>query len=297
MRIIVAGDSLGLPRPHRINNYSVNEYDLAVSYNETYPSIINKELLTYFKMNPFIEVINKSKRSQTIAGIYSEFIDILFFHQPDIIVLQIGIVDCWFREELNGGQHVPRKEYEEYLKKILSYLQYRPRCKLIIVGICPTSSKMQGRYPKINNEIKQYNKILKDKVDHKSVFYVNMEKHVNLKNIHQYLLQDDHHLNKKGNKLVATELLKIIKGIIYTNQGAEIEDKMNFKLMSEYFEKAFDMYPYNLDTVYNLLISLYEIKEYEKLIVVIRTIIDNNMIDIEIQNLIQIITSNLNNMD
>ena len=82
MRILVAGDSLGLPRPHRINDYSLSEYNLAVSYGDTYSSIINKELLTLFKMDPYIEIINKSKRSQTIAGVYSDFIDNLFFISP-----------------------------------------------------------------------------------------------------------------------------------------------------------------------------------------------------------------------
>jgi len=143
MRILVAGDSLGLPRPHRINSYSPDETELAVSYENTYSSILNKELLDYYKMEPNIEVINRSRRFQTIKNVTEEFADHLFFYEPDVIIMQVGIVDCWFRENLSGKQMVDRESYKQYLLKILELLAHRPACKVIIIGISPTSVKMQ----------------------------------------------------------------------------------------------------------------------------------------------------------
>ncbi|MFJ3388331.1 SGNH/GDSL hydrolase family protein [Lysinibacillus sp. NPDC086135] len=285
MRILVAGDSLGLPRPHRINDYSLSEYDLAVSYGDTYSSIINKELLTLFKMDPYIEIINKSKRSQTIAGVYSDFIDNLFFHQPDVIIIHVGIVDCWFRDELGGKQYVPLVQYNEYLIKILTYMSFRDECKLILVGISPTSLKMEERYPGINSEIRSYNEVLRSKVNYRNVFYIDMEKYTNIENIHQYLLLDDHHLNVEGNKLIANELLKILKGIIYTQKGVELEKKEDFSKMNEFFLKGFHSYPYNIDTLYNLIITLYEKGDKATLNFVEEFIKTNKIVDPDLQYL------------
>lgn len=58
MRVLFLGDSLGLPRPHRINNYNPDEKELAVRYDETYSSIIGKDLLNYYDFSPFIEIVN-----------------------------------------------------------------------------------------------------------------------------------------------------------------------------------------------------------------------------------------------
>jgi len=297
MRILVAGDSLGLPRPYRINDYSFDETELAVSYENTYSAIINKKLLELFQMDPFTEVINMSRRSQTLEGVYSEFVDNFFFHQPDIFILHVGIVDCWFREELNGGQRVPINKYEKYLDNILQMIRYRPLCKLIIVGICPTSKKMENRYPGINSEIRAYNKILMSKVDSKSIFYIDMEHYVDNGDIYDYLLPDDHHLNVNGNKVVASELLKIIKNIIYMNQGLGLNREADIVQMNLYFKKAYKSYSMNLDTIYNLLVTLFENQEYEELKRLIQNINEAKINDEGIDSLVKDILCYFNNSD
>lgn len=293
MRILVAGDSLALPRPHKMNEYNFNEYNLAVAYENTYSSILNKELLKEFMFSPFVEVINKSRRSQTIQNIANEFIDLLFFHQPDVIVLQVGIVDCWFRDELGGKQYVPLDKYGEYLKNIMMYLNLRPECKLIIIGICPTSIKMDLRYHGLNREISKYNLLLKSVVDNKRTFYIDMEEYININNIHEYLHLDDHHLNKNGNSLIAEKILKIVRNLIFMEKGMEIKDTNNFKLMCQYFYEAYKQYSKNLDTIYNLLICLYETKQYEEIIKIIEFINNENIDDNEINNLISVIINQL----
>lgn len=258
MRIVVLGDSLGLPRPHRINAYSPEELDLAVSYEQTYSSIIQKKLFEQYK-GTFFEVINRSRRSCTIREIAREFSDYLFFYEPDVIILQVGIVDCWFRE--NRKQIVNIKEFEMHLNSIVKVLKSRPKCKLIIVGISPTSLKMDTRYPRLNTEIKKYNDIYISVVNHNEIFYVNLENFIEPSNLSEYILPDDHHLNPKGNELVAEEILKIINGLLLTRDGFTLFEKENLVEAFKYFKGSYESNPYYIDNLYNLLLMIFEKKD------------------------------------
>ncbi|MEN2768683.1 SGNH/GDSL hydrolase family protein [Ornithinibacillus xuwenensis] len=263
MRVLFIGDSLGLPRPHRINKYAPNEKELAVAYEETYSSIINMELVRKYNLNPYVEVINRCKRFYTIKNVYEEFSDHLFFFEPDVIVMQVGIVDCWFREELKGKQLVSKDNYEIYLKNILTLLEHRPNCRLIIIGIAPTSTKMEDRFNGINQEIATYNTILKSKINNKNVFYVDMEKYIKPDSVHEYLLPDDHHLNKYGNKLLAELIQDILIAFIESDKGVGFFNQEQYKNALDSFQVSLQRYPYYLDNVYNTLVLAYQLKEQD----------------------------------
>lgn len=283
MRVLVLGDSLGLPRPHRINNYLPSEKELAVSYEQTYPSIIQRDLLGKFNVEPYFEVINRSRRFCTLKDVDSEFADYLFFYEPDVIVLQIGIVDCWFRE--GRRQEVNSVDFEKYLKKIMLMLSLRPNCFLIIVGISPTSVKMDERYTGTNKEIKKYNNIYKEYIDNKRVFYIDMEKNVDPIDIHKYILPDDHHLNPHGNKLVADEILKIIYSLIYNKMGCHLYEQQDLKSALDKFKLAYLSYPYNIDNIYNYILMLEEHKKSHQLKEV-AAFCKENIVDSEISELL-----------
>lgn len=289
MRILVAGDSLGLPRPHRINSYSPDETDLAVSYENTYSSILNKELLDYYKMEPYIEVINRSRRFQTIKNVTEEFGDHLFFYEPDVVIIQVGIVDCWFRENLCGKQMVDRESYKQYLSKILELLAHRPLCKVIIIGISPTSVKMQKKFPGINREIRLYNQVLKSSVDHKTVFYIDMEKHIDPQQAQKYLLPDDSHLNKEGNQLVAEQAISLLKGFIYADLGVRQYKEGNTKAALQYFEQSYEVQPLNLYNLYNLMVMYFGNEQMDKLKPLIEYVKINKIDDAELLNITKIV--------
>lgn len=289
MRILIAGDSLGLPRPHRINNYSPEENDLAIRYEDTYSSIINKKLMADFKMNPFVEMINRSRRAQTIIGVSQEFADHLYFYEPEVIIMQVGIVDCWFREHLNGKQMVNRKNFKEHLLKIVGLLSERPRCRLIIIGISPTSVKMQDRYPGIIREIRLYNQVLKAVVNYKNIFYIDMEKYVKPIRPQEYLLPDDHHLNRAGNQLVAKQAIGLLKGFIYADCGIKQYEKKEPESALKYFEKSYQEYPGNLYNLYNLMVMYFGNKQIEKLNLLIRYVKENKIGDPEILNIVSVV--------
>lgn len=286
MRILVAGDSLGLPRPHRINNYSPNEKELAVAYENTYSSIINRELLEHFNMNPLVEMINRSRRFQTIKNVFAEFTDHLFFYEPDVIIMHVGIVDLWFRENLGGKQMIEKEIYKQYFLNILKLLKLRPNCKIIIVGISPTSLKMEKKYPGINCEIRLYNQILKSQVDHKTIFYIDMENYVDSKDPNQYLLPDDHHLNKEGNKLVAEKLIYLIKAFVYSDKGVYHYSDGDLLTASDCFKKSFSIHPMYIDNLCNLLVLSYHLEKRDLFEQISEFIKSHKITHTEIQDLL-----------
>jgi len=283
MRILVLGDSLGLPRPHRINAYSPSEKELAVAYHQTYPSIIQKALINEFIESNYFEVVNRSRRFCNLRDILREFSDFLYFYEPDIIVLQIGIVDCWYRE--NRMQIVDKKEFGQNLTKILEMLKLRPNCKLIIVGICPTSEKMNQRYQGQNQEIKNYNEIYKKYVDNNKVFYIDMENHIEPTNVNAFLLPDDHHLNSEGNKLVAQELLKIIKAIHFSKAGFQAYADGLLEEAYINFKNAFIVYPYYEDNIFNFVQMIMEFGQKEELEIV-KDFCDKNITNREVRDML-----------
>lgn len=212
MNLLIAGDSLALPRPHRINNYHF-EKELAVHFNETYGYLIQMELQKIVT-DKMLTITNRSRRAATIKHIHQEIVNHIFYFNPDVLILHVGIVDCWIRPELEQKQHVLLEEFAKYYLDIISYVKKRPEMKCIIIGACPTSNKMEDRTPGLLLEIMKYNFVLKSEADSQQIFYVDMEQHVSSDDPHKYLLPDDHHLNKDGHALVSKLILNVINKIL-----------------------------------------------------------------------------------
>lgn len=254
MLIVIAGDSLSLPRPHRIKEFDpLKERELAIHYTDTYGYQLRHELESlYPKM--FIDVQNRSQRACTIKHVFQQFADHLYYFNPHVIVLHVGIVDCWFRQELNGMQHVNVQEFSQFFQQIIEYIRNRPETKLIVVGVAPTSMKMEQRNPGILQEIKRYNHVLRSKSDCNQVFFIDMEQHVSANNPHEYLLPDDHHLNVSGNALVCREVGSIIRAIIENELGfLAFTEQNNKEDAYGHFRASFEAYSSYVDNLYNLL--------------------------------------------
>jgi lysophospholipase L1-like esterase len=209
MNILISGDSLAMPRPNRINDYKF-EKELAIHFQDTYGYLLQMEMQKYLA-NKNSMVINRAQRGATIKTIHQEIINHVFFFQPDILILQVGIVDCWIRPEVEQKQYVLLEEFIQCYLDIISLIKKRPEMKCIFIGICPTSDKMESRTPGLLLEIMKYNFVLKSEADGQQIFYINMEEYISSSNTNQYLLPDDSHLNKDGNSLIAKLLFDIIQ--------------------------------------------------------------------------------------
>ncbi|MCM3760895.1 GDSL-type esterase/lipase family protein [Alkalihalobacillus oceani] len=250
MRIVIIGNSLALPRPKRINQYDPKKKEeLAVSFDDTYGFLVEKTIQAEYP-DLHIRVINRAQRAYTIKHIAQTFADHLFYFEPNILILNVGLVDCWFRDE-NGTQMVNKVEFRQVLIRIMSMLSLRPEVKIIIVGITPTNTKMENRYKGMNDEIRKYNEILMDGVDYRQTFYVDVEKNIQLNEI---LLPDGQHYNKEGNRIVAEKISILIRAFIESDRGVGLYNRENaYNKAFECFKQSFNLYPNYIDNIYNLL--------------------------------------------
>ena len=201
-RILLLTDSLAMPR---------EEPELTL-YEDTYPYILRKKY----------EVFQFSKG----GGLMKEFVEQTFYYnqfRPDIVILQIGIVDCAprafskFEEEifnLNCLNHFLRRKLSQLgiTKKIRNmrklswtskedfsrgciFLQGKfSHSKVFALSIVPSTTEYEEKVPGISKKISEYNDILK------SVFKSN---YIDLSEIpSDGIMSDHHHLTAKGHLFV-----------------------------------------------------------------------------------------------
>ena len=159
--VLLVADSLGMPRD-------------GVSYKDTY---IHK-----LRENISKEFVDRSKRARTTDSLGKK--DALEYYNPDIIITQIGIVDCAprysnmiERQLFNITPSTLTNPYMNVVKKIRTrkarrqYVkpddfrynleQYYKRTKntgsqVISIKIAPPSSKLLEANPEVDVEIKKY---------------------------------------------------------------------------------------------------------------------------------------------
>lgn len=103
LRVVALADSLSMPRPER-------EGGTRVRWDETWPKRLEARLQA---RGIEAEVINCGKRSRTALDL--EVREHINFKEPDVVVLQVGIVDCaprvfsqWEKKWL-GSSFVPHR--------------------------------------------------------------------------------------------------------------------------------------------------------------------------------------------
>jgi len=217
-RIVILGDSLGLPRPK-------------LKYEMTYPVILQNLIEKEFEVISRHRGLNDSEM-QTI----SKWADIKCF-EPNILVIHLGIVDYAPRlfsrsQELFLRRHpsfltekiisfksrnrlfftkyfpkvyVKPKKYEENIVNLIEYALEQNIKKIILINIVKVSEQNKLKSYNFENNITTYNDTLSQ-----------VSKDYNIPLIDMYnveekiLLNDGIHLNKHGNEILASKLNDII---------------------------------------------------------------------------------------
>lgn len=210
-RIVLFTDSLAMPR---------DEPEITF-YEDTYPCLLRMDF----------EVFQFSKG----GGLMSEFVEQTFYYnqyRPDIIILQIGIVDCGPRafskleESIFRSNKVfrlirriiskiglskkirnirklswtSRKDYRQGCEFFMSKF---PNAKVYALSIVPPSDDYEKQVPGISRKIRDYNGILMD------VFKQNL---IDLSRIPEDgIMSDHHHLTKQGHRYVYECIMRTIQ--------------------------------------------------------------------------------------
>ncbi|REE84497.1 lysophospholipase L1-like esterase [Paenibacillus taihuensis] len=210
MHVLILGDSLALPRPRHAHEYNpADDEPLAVSFRHTYGARLS-EWLSKVYPEPHPIVTNRAGRAFTMVQIHDEFANQLYFMEPNVIILQIGLVDCWPRKENNGSPKTSPNEFESRLSACLKALYLRPHVRLILIGILPCAAYLEQKSPGVLDSIALYNSILKQSVDFHQVFFVDMASEVDPYHPNNYLHSDGYHLSPMGNALVFQKISTLI---------------------------------------------------------------------------------------
>lgn len=196
---------------------------VVLPYEDTYPALLQKLL------GSDSIVIPRNVRLNDTNVQCRMLVDDIGFFKPDVVVMQLGIVDCAPRvfgrfenkiamrinrffpivaitskyrrtlTKLFPKVYVSKSRFRENLKKIFSFIE-KQNIKVIVVGIADTSDVNKQKSYNYEQNIIDYNKILYEAAPDKNLF-IDMYRHGN-----GILIDDGIHLNEKGGKLLAEEI-------------------------------------------------------------------------------------------
>jgi acyl-CoA thioesterase-1 len=222
MRIILIGDSLLMSRPAD-----------HIFYEDTYGYLVMKAL-------PYDEVIIRGRYSNdtSIQAKRDNLICDLEYYNPDVVCIQLGIVDCapriFSKRDCSVVSSLPvkiKKPLIKFLsKRRLLLTKYFPKvyvkindfeknmqiilnsiikCKAlpILINIPKTSERNVQRSSNYLLNIKKYNKVLDDLTSRNNCASVDLYNIID-KNP-EYLWTDGIHLSKEGSKALAEEIVRI----------------------------------------------------------------------------------------
>ncbi|HEY9049471.1 MAG TPA: SGNH/GDSL hydrolase family protein [Ohtaekwangia sp.] len=208
-RILVVGDSLTLPR---------DKPETCV-YQNTWPELLKKSFIVH----------QVSIGGGTIRDLHRQ-LEYYKAYNPDIVILQSGIVDCaprslsqfevmvleknWFTRKfflplvkrnskflrkVRGKTYTPAGTFSSFLDKIKKQL---PGAKIYSLAILPTNDQYELVVPGITKKVKEYNEILKK---HFGTGFISLDE-IDRKGI----MSDHIHLNEIGHLYVYNILMNTI---------------------------------------------------------------------------------------
>lgn len=221
-RILCISDSLGLPRTK-------------VPYDETWFSIINRafpslDFVSYFRRNGTTDMLSSN----------GDYGDTLLFYSPQIVILQLGICDCAPRYLRTTSMlyrilvHLPdflSKPIWALIKKIKhrslnctdvpierferNLVDYIHKCinisvnKVILIKIAIPGKAMIKANPLILESIANYNAVY-EKIANLYPSVVCLINPISIENDNLFV-EDGYHTNGEGHKLIANELVNILR--------------------------------------------------------------------------------------
>lgn len=222
-RLVIIGDSLAMPRPE-------------VPYELTYPYLLKG------KLGPRWEVINRARRANRIDVQMEEqnLCDDIFWLEPDIVVVHLGIVDCAprlfsvrqrhlleripavVRYRIIGvasrhrafltkhfpKQYVPLGAFEQLYEALIARLR-NLNMYTITCNIADTSEKNKSRSFGFAQNIRMYNRVIEDASWRHGAKLIDCYRLS--REIEGFLLEDGIHLSPRGAMAVAEEICLAVK--------------------------------------------------------------------------------------
>lgn len=208
IKVLIITDSLGLPRP----------LPEVVEYEETWVNMLSKN----YKVHQI------SYGGGTIGQLYSQIEYIKMFN-PDLVIIQSGIVDCApraitkFESDFLNKFRITRFFLKIILKpKTINFLRKNRKCtytnlflfenyilkfkklygeKLYWIGIVPANEKYENLIPGITENVSKYNDVIKKQLQGNFISLADFTI--------QNIMSDHIHLSKQGHQLLFDKIIQI----------------------------------------------------------------------------------------
>jgi lysophospholipase L1-like esterase len=164
MKILVIGDSIGLPHFHCTRD------EVEVAYEEVYPELLRRLLRTHFPEEDIL-LLNQCRHANTSHALRTGAANELLFLRPDVLILQLGLTDLWpaegrnvpppVPEFANHDPWVPAERYRENFSHFLNFCSGFSSLSVILVNIPRVSGAQYRRYPVALERTHIYNEILR----------------------------------------------------------------------------------------------------------------------------------------
>lgn len=175
MRILVIGDSVGLPRFHRFSE------EVELPYDYVYPEQLRRLLLAHSPGEDVL-LLNQCRHANTSHSLRSGVASEVSLIRPDILILQLGMVDLWPSAGRNVPAPIPEMEgrdpwispeqLHENFSRFLDFCSVSQSLSVIIVNVPRVSHEQYERYPAVLPRTQSYNRLLRDVANRPGVYYV-----------------------------------------------------------------------------------------------------------------------------
>lgn len=223
-KVLCISDSLGLPRPE-------------VKYEETWIKLLKLKYPEFDYITLFRRALTSSFLSE---GNFNEY---LKYYDPNIVILQLGIVDCaprylrdksiikkierrlpiklksyfWFfwkstHDRKIDYSEVSLSDFENNLRNYFIQCKTLGVEKVIVVKICTPAVEMVKKNPLIVEAVNLYNNVFDNVSNEFNNVTVINPLHVGESEIY---LEDGYHTNYFGNKLVGESIMNELANLMF----------------------------------------------------------------------------------
>jgi len=162
MKILVVGDSYGLPRFYKKNTR------VELSYEETYPEFLRQFLMNDYKKD--ILMVNRCRHANTTYSLVQGEASEIMFLFPDYVIVQLGLADLWPSTLRNVAPlhkaledkdpWVNEEEFQFYMVRFISFA-LKNNSKVIVVNIPKIANDFLYKHPLIATRTAKYNAVIK----------------------------------------------------------------------------------------------------------------------------------------
>ncbi len=163
------------------------------------------------------ELVGAGIGGNKVYDLYLRMEEDVLSQSPDIVVIYVGVNDVWHKA--SSGTGTDADKFPKFYKAIIQKLQVNKIkvivCTPAVIGEKKDCTNQQdGDLNKYSEIIRNIGAEMKLPVCDLRTLFLNYEKDNNPDNLEKNILTTDGvHLNVKGNELVATQLLNLIKAI------------------------------------------------------------------------------------